>query len=511
MQTSYTFNYVKIYLWQGVSLILNFISMFIVVPYLTSDPVIYGIYTVCISISIFLAYADLGFMGAGQKYAAEYFAKGERKEEIKVIGFTGFVLLVFLLLFALGFLILSFHPEVLIKNLIPGKQETIASNLLLILALFTPVTLLQRLLQMIFGVRLEDYIIQRTNIVASLLKILSVLWFFRNGQYNIVGYFLFSQIVNLLTALLTVLIARKRYSYDFRLLFKSVYFDKKVFSKTKSLAFTSLYLTFTWILYYELDPVAIGKLFGAKQVAIFAIGLTIMSFFRSILGILFSPFNARFNHFIGNHDDDGLKSFFTTVTTLVAPIIVIPITVICLMAKPLILSWVGIEYTQSVIIAQFLILCNLFAFITYPTSLLLMAQERIKEMYLVNTLIPLVYWVGIVLTYKIIGLNSFAFFKFIAFSISAIAYVLILRQYLDLSIGQSIQRYVRPVLVPIIFLFVTAFLISDHLPMQKSKMNLLIVLISTGLMILISFLMVYFSSPYFKSQSRKIFAILKTV
>ena len=69
--------------------------MFIVIPYLTSEPEIYGIYTVCISVSIFLAYADLGFLSAGQKYAAEYFAKGKRQEEIKVIGFTTFILLVF--------------------------------------------------------------------------------------------------------------------------------------------------------------------------------------------------------------------------------------------------------------------------------------------------------------------------------------------------------------------------------------------------------------------------------
>jgi O-antigen/teichoic acid export membrane protein len=299
MDNSYTKNYLKIYFWQGVSLVLNFLSMFIVVPYLTSEPSIYGIYTVCISISIFLSYADLGFLGAGQKYAAEYFAKGQRKEEINVIGFTNFILLVFLLLFSAGFFILSLQPELLIKNLLPGKQETIASSLLLILALFTPVTLLQRLLQMIFGIRLEDYIIQRTNVVASLLKIISVLWFFREGQYNIVGYFLFTQIINLTAAMLTILIARKRFSYDFIALIKSIHFNKIVFAKTKNLAFTSFYLTFTWILYYELDPAAIGKILGPQQVAVFAIGLTIMSFIRSIMGILFSPFNARFNHFIG--------------------------------------------------------------------------------------------------------------------------------------------------------------------------------------------------------------------
>lgn len=511
MKISYSKNYIKIYIWQGVSLGLNFLSMFIVVPYLTSQPTIYGIYTVCISISIFLAYADLGFMSAGQKYASESFAKGNRDDEIKIIGFTNFILLVLLFIFSMVFLFLSFHPNLLVKNLTSGEQESIASYLLLILALFTPVTLLQRLLQMIFGIRLEDYIVQRNNIVASLLKILSVLWFFRSGEYNIVGYFLFVQIVNLLAALFTLQIARKRYSYDFGSLIKSIHYDKSVFAQTKNLAFTSLYLTFTWILYYELDPAVIGKFLGANHVAVYAIGLTILSFFRSIHGILFSPFNARFNHLIGIHDQDGLKSLFTTVTTLLAPIIIIPIITVNLMAKPLILSWVGTQYIDSVTIARFLILCNLFSFITYPTSLLLMAQERIKEMYIVNTVIPFVYWIGIVLSLSYFGLNSFAIFKFVAFSISAVVYFLLMQRYLDISIRQTLKCYVYPILLPVIFLFTLAFLINGFMPMEKSKMNLLFVALTSGVMIILSFIIVYFSSPYFRLQSKKVFALMWNV
>ena len=507
MQNLYTKNYLKIYFWQGASLILNFLSMFIVVPYLTSEPTIYGIYIVCISITIFMAYADLGFIGAGQKYAAEYFIRGDLKEEIKVIGFTNFILLVFLLLFSVGFLILSFHPELLIKNLDSGKEETIASTLLLVLAIFTPVTLLQRLLQMIFAVRLEDYVIHRSNIIASSLKILSILYFFRKGHYNIVGYFLFTQIINLLTALIILFIAKIRYNYEFKTLIKSIRFNKIVFSKTKRLAFTSLYLTFTWILYYELDPVAIGYLLGAKQVAIYAIGLTILSFFRSILGILFSPFNIRFNHLIGIHDEDGLKSLIITITTFMAPFIIIPITTICLLAQPLIICWVGIEYSESVSVAQFLILCNLFAFITYPTSFLLMGKEKIKEMYFVNTIIPLIYWTGIISTYTIIGLKSFAFFKFVAFSISSLAYFLILKRYLALSISQLVRRYIGHILFPLLLLFGATILIFDYLPHEKSKINLLIVASTAVCLIMSSFVLHYFLSEKWRTQIIKIIKI----
>ena len=81
MKKSYTSNYLKIYLWQGLSFASKFLSLFIVTPYLTSDKPIYGIFAVCVSVTIFLSYSDLGFMMAGQKYAAECYAKGDRTEE----------------------------------------------------------------------------------------------------------------------------------------------------------------------------------------------------------------------------------------------------------------------------------------------------------------------------------------------------------------------------------------------------------------------------------------------
>ena len=107
MDTAYSKNFLKIYLWQGLSFILMFLSMFIVVPIISADKAIYGVYTVCSSLSIFLSYADLGFLGAGQKFAAEFFAKKDIKNEIRVIGFTAFILLICLLLFSGIFLILS--------------------------------------------------------------------------------------------------------------------------------------------------------------------------------------------------------------------------------------------------------------------------------------------------------------------------------------------------------------------------------------------------------------------
>ncbi|MGE6353877.1 lipopolysaccharide biosynthesis protein [Flavobacterium sp. NPDC079362] len=482
--------------------------MFIVIPYLTSEPTVYGIYSVCISFSIFLAYADLGFLGAGQKYAAEYFAKGNREEEIKVIGFTNFILLIFLLLFSLGFFILSTHPQLLVRDIESVQQGNVASSLLLILAIFTPTTLLQRLLQMIFGIRMEDFIIQRSNIIGSVFKILSVLWFFRKGQYDIVGYFLFTQIINLIATLITLLIARKRYNYNFRGLFRSICFSKVVFAKTKSLAFASLFITISWILYYELDSVAIGKLLGANQVAIYAIGLMVLSFFRSILGILFSPFGVRFNHFIGHGDEEGLKSFYLQVVSVLAPIVVFPIIIIAILARPIVFSWVGSDYSESIIVIQFLVFCNILAFVTYPTNFMLIAKERQKVLYLINILLPFVFWIGIIVTIKFWGVYSFAIFKLIAFLFSAVYFYRLMIEYLDLRFINSLKVF-SSMLWPVLFLILTSFAIKDYLPEEKSKINLLVIAFFIGVLIMFSFGIQYFVSDNWRKQVRKILGQFK--
>ena len=248
----------------------------------------------------------------------------------------------------------------------------------------------------------------------------------------------------------------------------------------------------------------IGKYFGAKQVAIYAIGITLLTFFRSILGILFSPFNARFNHFVGVNDDKGLKSFFLQIVVILAPVVVLPIIVITMLAFPLLLSWVGTDYKESVEIAQYLVLCNLFAFITYPTGILLMAKEQIKKMYSINMLLPFVFWIGILSTYQILGLRSFAIFKMVAFILSALVYYAFMLKYLKMPILKSLKLIFKPMILPILFVVVSCLIFHDYLPTDKSKINLLLVAFVSGFLILVSFCIQYFFSENWRKQISKV-------
>ena len=494
---NYTRNYIKIYFWHGISLILNFISMFIVIPHITSNPSIFGIYTICVSLSIYLAYADLGFVGAGQKYAAEHYINNERKEEIEIIGFISFILLVFLVLFSLCFIILHFNPNLLISSLNNVDKE-IASSLFLILALSTPITLIQRQVQIIYSIRLEEFIVQRIASIGNVLKICSVLWFFTSNHYEIVNYFLFMQLVNLVVASTAFFLAIKRYDYNYIDLFKNIKFNKEVYIKTRKLALNSLFLIITGILIYELDPTAIVFFLGTKQVAVYAIGLTLLSFFRSIFSIIYSPFNARFNHLIGALEPEKLKKLYFESVINTFPIVFIPILTIILLAKPIILTWVGTGYLDAIYSTRLLIAINFFAFVAYPTSILLMAQVRVKEMYLISAFNAVFYWIGIILTIKYFGVNSFALFKFISFLIVGLFYFSIMIKYLDIGIIHAFKKIVFPIILPVVFLFLTNHFLFDFLPLAKSKINFLLVLSYAGILMLVSYSIIVLTTSHFK-------------
>ena len=173
---SYTKKYLYTYFWQGISVILNLCSLLIVIPLISENKFIYGIYSICVSFSIFLNYADLGFVSAAVKYAGELYAQNKR-EEIKFYGFSTFILIIFISLIVLTFIYFSYNPQILIKDIVKSNHLELASSLLLIQALFSYNVVLQKYTASVFQVRIEQYIFQRLSIVGNIIKISSVFYF----------------------------------------------------------------------------------------------------------------------------------------------------------------------------------------------------------------------------------------------------------------------------------------------------------------------------------------------
>ena len=457
LQKSYTRDYLNIYLFQTLSIILGFVSLFVVVPYLSGNKEIYGIYSICISVTVFFSYADLGFLSAGTKYAPEYYIRNEVQNELKYLGFSHFILFICMLLFSLLFIIVGLNPEWIVKGLDDSEKYEIAQKLFFILAIFAPTTVLQRLPQMILSIRVKQYLYQQIQIVGNVLKIVSVFYFFTDGRYDIVGYFFTLQLITLFCSLIACVKIKQIFHYDFKVFWTYFRFSKAVFRNTYVIALSSLVVTVCWVFYYELDSMAIGNLLGAEEVAVYAIGFTILNFFRSLLGVLYSPFNTRFNHFYGLGNIGELKQFYWNIVIITFPVVVFPIIVFVYVTDPFILSWVGDIYEPSVKITRWLVLCNILGFVAYPAGMLLYAFERIKSMYLINTISVILFWCGVILTLNKYGIESFAIFKFVTFILSGIIYIRISFNFLQISFSQFFKCTIVPYLPSLFLLFIMLF------------------------------------------------------
>ena len=77
------------------------------------------------------------------------------------------------MLIALLFGIISIFPQILMPELEPDSENFYTARyLLILLSVSCPVIIGQRILNMIYSIRVEDYKLQRISAVGSILKIL---------------------------------------------------------------------------------------------------------------------------------------------------------------------------------------------------------------------------------------------------------------------------------------------------------------------------------------------------
>lgn len=493
---SYRTNYLKIYFWQSISILLGFASLFIVVPFLSGNKTLYGIYSVCTSLTIFFSYADLGFLSSGAKFAAEYYIKGDRENEMKVIGFTAFIMIVVFLLLDIFIIVLGFNPRILIPELEYGSENFfVARKLLFILALGCPAMIGQRIMGILFTIRVEDYKYLRFQIIASLCRILSVLYFFTDGRYMIVEYYAFFQIIYLCVVVAAIIYSR-RYGYRVRDFIKTFKFDKSIFDREKALSGASLVGIAAMVLYNELDQVAISNFFGIEAVAIYAAAFSIMTLVRTFNSLIFAPYTSRCNHYAGLNDYSGLSAFVNKLILLSAPILVIPIFNLSLYTKPFVISWLGEDYVESAFIMSFLVLSYMVNFIVVPLSNYLIASEQNKNIVKTSLFTPIIFWIGILIMGGILQVRAFAIMKFIAPSIVMLYYWYVCKRDFERR-GLDFVRFsqiLKGIVVPIAASIVLSLLFKPIMFYTHDKKSLLLNIVYMGVSVVVSMVLAIFTN-----------------
>ena len=491
-EISYRNKYVNTYIWHSLSILTGLISLFVVVPFLSSNKIIYGIYSVCTSLTIFFSYADLGFLAAAQKYGSEYYAQGDTSREIRVISFVSYLMTLVFSILCLTILVMTLYPKLLIPELIPESEEyKIARILLLILCFSSFIMLAQRILITIYSIRIESYKFQRIATVGSLLKILSCFYFFSDGKYAIIPYYLFFQLINLVVSIWGIF-GLRHYGYSLKTFLKCYKFDKEQFNVTKDISIVSFVATLCMIIYYELDSVVISHTLGVQNVAVYSVALTLLSFVRTYTSLIYSPYNSRYNHYVGENNNKGLLLFMRKTILVFDSVFIVPIITLSLLAQPFIISWVGEAYRDSSTLVSFLLLSFTPNFLSSPITSYLYAKERSKELLKWNVITPIVYWIGIFLTINQLGLLSFAIFKCLSLIVCTIAFfILVNRDYKKENITLiSTRQAFFHVLIPLVACIGICYTVRPFMFYEQNDIslfyNILIICVSILLTFIIS-------------------------
>lgn len=97
---------------------------------------------------------------------------------MRYLGFGTFILLIFSVLVTLIFFYFGLYPHVLIEGLNTPEKNSTASWFLLILAGFTKVTVLRRLVEMIYKILVDNFISKRIFLIGSAVTLSSVFYLY---------------------------------------------------------------------------------------------------------------------------------------------------------------------------------------------------------------------------------------------------------------------------------------------------------------------------------------------
>jgi len=414
-------------------------------------------------------------------------------------------MLVFTLITCLFFFYLSFNPSLFFSEL-NSQEILIAERLYFGLAIFSPFYALKRSLQTIYQIRVEDFRYQISEVFFIILKICFVFVFFNEGKYEIVEYFYTYNLIYIVIIGLLFIDIKIRYKYDWFLFFKGFKFDKNVYRLIKKLAFAMLFSSVSAILLFQFDMIALTAIFSARTVGIFAIGLTLTSYLRNIIGSIYQPYTAILNQHYGKGELTEFDNLLFNLFKMGTPIVFILLSVSYIYSESLILSWVGTDYVESIFITKILILSLLYSSITMPIAEYLKAHNLSKKIKLISFISPFTFYFSVFVFYFFTAdVNSFAFGRFVNASISCIIFVIFYLKIKKINIKKLLIINYKSILIISPLIYYLNYFVNKTLLIENSLYGTLNVIFFAVITFLSLLTLVIVFDKYFYNQISTLF------
>ena len=185
---------------------------------------------------------------------------------------------------------------------------------------------------------------------------------------------------------------------------------------------------------------------------------------------------------------------------VILPFFIFSGIIIAVYSKQIVVSWAGNNYIESF---QLLSLFGLFFIlnaINVPSTNLQVSLEKLRDLYLINTLIVIFFWFGIYFTIDHLGVVSFAFFKVLSAIITSIYLTIIISKMINLKPILYLYKYGKLFIVPLISLFIVYEVLHSHIVLEKGALNFLMVSLTMVITFTTAIAVLLYISKFYRNE-----------
>lgn len=445
-----------------VSIVIGFIIVPIIIEQLGTSE--YGVYSLTVSLVGYLSILDFGMHNVVVRYVAKYNAVNENKSMANFLAILfiiyGFISLIVVITGSIIYRNLS----IIFRNSLTLDEIDILKKLFLILL----INFVFSLIGAVFGaivIAYEKFIFSKTiTLLKILLRAILILLILKLGAKSL-GLVLTDAVLNLIVVLINIIFCIRELKIRIKLFSFDFDFIKSIFKYTFYVFLASISDQINW----KVDALVLGIITNSKQVALYAVGMQLISFFRSFTGAISGLFLPRATKMVAkDYSNKELTDLLIKVGRYQLLIIGLLLTGFIFVGKDFINLWVGekylIAYSIFLIIASALIIPSCQSIGINILEAKNMHKFR-AVVYLFVALLNLIITIFMVRTIGILGAS-------ISTAISLIiGNVLIINWYYSNKVGLEIKRYFKEVYGKIVPWIIVSMLIC-YIIFRFVKLNL---------------------------------------
>jgi len=342
-------------------LVVSVVIAFFFTPYLISmlGKERYGLWSLILSITVYMAMADAGMKQSVVRYVSKYLAKEDWKQLNEVISSSARIYFFVSMVILTGTLLVTFVFLQYFK-IEPGFFH-IAQQLMVILGLNEAIRYIYLPFTSVGAYHRFD-ISSYFQIGIRIFQTLGMIILLELGL-GLVPMALLVLGINIITRIWLSSIRAKLYP-QVRFSMKAITSDK-----TKELLSYSLFsflIVATWIIIYHTDNIVIGAFLSMEAVAVYSVAAMIVTQLRSAIQTIAVPLVPAISHFEAGQDFARIMSIYRRATKYLYYISVYIAICTLIFGGPFILLWVKKDFSGSIVILKILIVA---AAIYFPQTL----------------------------------------------------------------------------------------------------------------------------------------------